>query len=90
MPITQSAKKALRQGPKRRKNNLYYKDKMKKLEKEILSLLGQKNFSEAKKLLPQFYKIVDKAAKKVIAKNKASRKKSRITAQIAISEKQKG
>lgn len=90
MPITQSAKKALRQSFKRRKNNLYYKDKMKKLEKEILSLLGQKKISEAKKLLPQFYKIVDKAAKKVIAKNKASRKKSRITAQIIALEKQKG
>lgn len=90
MPITQSAKKALRQSFKRRKNNLYYKDKMKKLEKEIVSLLGQKKFSEAKKLLPQFYKIVDKAAKKVIAKNKADRKKSRITAQIIALEKQKG
>lgn len=87
MPITQSAKKALRQSVRRRKNNLYYKDKMKSREKEIVSLLGQKKFGEAKALLPQFYKIVDKASKKVISKNKADRKKSRLTALIAASEK---
>jgi len=42
-------------------------------------VLGKK-IEEAKKLLPQVYKILDKAAKeRVIKKNTVARKKSRIT-----------
>jgi len=79
MPITKSAKKALRQNVKRRTRNLVYKNKMKKLIKEVRSLVSENKIEEAKKLLPSVYKILDKSAKtNVIKKNTASRKKSRI------------
>ncbi len=79
MPITKSAKKALRQSIRRRARNLVYKNKMKRLIKEVRVLFSQKKINEAKNLLPQVYKILDKAAKVgVIKKNTAARKKSRI------------
>lgn len=80
MPITKSAKKALRQSIKRQKNNLIYKKKFKNLIKEAKILILNKKIEEAKNLLPKIYKSLDKAAKKnVIKKNTAARKKSRIT-----------
>jgi small subunit ribosomal protein S20 len=115
MPITKSAKKALRQSLRRKDRNLIYKKKIKSLLKEVRNLVSQKKvkedkssfpaslsraiakekeesllsspsqressaIEEAKKLLPQVYKILDKAAKVgVIKKNTAARKKSRIT-----------
>jgi len=83
MPITKSAKKALRQNQKRRAKNLVYKKKMKNLIKEVRSLVSEKKIEEAKKLLPQIYKALDKSAKVgVIKKNTASRKKSRITKSV--------
>lgn len=79
MPITKSAKKALRQSEKRRKRNLIYKEKIKKIYKEIINLLKEKKVEQAKKQIPLYYKIVDKAAKiGIIKKNRASRKKSKI------------
>jgi len=88
MPITRSAKKALRQNIKRRKRNLIYKKKMKGLIKEVRKLALEKKVEEAKKLLPQIYKALDKAAKTgVIKKNTASRKKSRITKLLNLSNK---
>ena len=83
MPITKSAKKALRQNLKRKKRNLVYKNKIKSLTKKVVGLVGEKKIEEAKKILPQLYKILDKAAKKgVIKKNRAARKKSCIAKAI--------
>ncbi len=80
MPITKSAKKALRQSQKRRRRNLVYKKGIKEITKKIKNLISQKKTKEAKSLLPQLYKILDKAAKVgVIKKETASRKKSRLT-----------
>ncbi len=80
MPITKSAKKRLKQGEKRRVLNLGYKRRMKKIVKEIRELIADKKKKEAQKLLPQAYKIIDKAAKRgIIKENTASRKKSRLT-----------
>jgi len=80
MPITKSAEKALRQNQKRRARNLVYKNKIKNLIKEVKSLVLEKKIEQAKKLLPQVYKILDKTAKVgIIKKNTAGRKKSRIT-----------
>ena len=80
MPITKSAKKALRQSIKRKARNIAYKKKMRGLIKEVRVLVSEKKEKEAKKLLPQVYKILDKAAKVgIIKKNTASRKKARIT-----------
>jgi small subunit ribosomal protein S20 len=79
MAITKSAKKALRQNIKHKERNLVYKNKIKNLIKEIRSLVSQKKIEQAKNVLPQVYKILDKAAKVgVIKKNAASRKKSRL------------
>ena len=80
MPITKSAKKALRQNAGRKARNLVYKKKMRDLIKQVRILVGEKKTEEAKKLLPQVYKILDKTAKVgIIKKNTAGRKKSRIT-----------
>ncbi len=80
MPITKSAKKALRQNVRRKARNLIYKKKTKDLIKKIRSLVLEKKNEEAKKLLPEIYKILDKSAKiGLIKKNTASRRKSRLT-----------
>lgn len=84
MPITKSAKKALRKSEKRRKRNLEVKRKIKKLLKEVKSLISQKKIEEAKLLLPKIYKVLDKAAKVgIIKKNNAARKKSKIAKLIS-------
>jgi len=80
MPITKSAKKALRQSKKRNLENLSFKRKFKSAVKEFRKEIVAKSLDKAKNLLPTVYKAVDKAAKKgVIKKNTASRYKSRLT-----------
>lgn len=84
MAILKSAKKALRQSIKKRAGNLVYRNKIKSLMKEIRLLVSQKKIKEAKDILPQVHKALDKAAKVgVIKKNTASRKKSRIARLLA-------
>lgn len=88
MAITTSAKKALRQSIKRKAQNSTYKEKTKNLLKEVRSLIAQKKTEEAKKILPQVFKILDKSAKVgVIKKNNADRKKSRLAKALAKSLK---
>ena len=83
MAITESAKKAIRQSAKRSEQNSVYKDKIKKLIKEARALVLEKKTESAKKLLPDIYAALDKAAKVgVIKKNNASRRKSRLTKMI--------
>ena len=80
MPITQSAKKALRQSKKRNLENLKFKRRFKTAVKEFRKEVSAKSLEKAKGLLPSVYQAVDKAAKKgVIKKNTASRYKSRLT-----------
>lgn len=79
MPITKSAKKALRQSVRRRERNLVKKEAFKDAVKKIKKLLQTNKTEEAKKLIPEAYKTIDKAAKTgVIKKNTAARKKSRL------------
>lgn len=83
MAITKSAKKAWRQSLRKKKRNLVYKKKIKDLTKEVRKLVLAGKIEEAKKLLPQIYKALDKAAKVgVIKRNTADRKKSRIVKSI--------
>jgi len=83
MPITKSAKKALRQSQKRRVHNVQKRKTIKELVKKIRQLVAEKKNSEARAFLPQIYKLLDKAAKtNLIKKNTSSRKKSRITKMI--------
>ncbi len=84
MPITKSAKKALRQSKRRKIRNVQRKEKIKSLLKEVKNLVSQKKIEGAKKLLPRVYESLDKAAKTgLIKKNTASRKKSRMARLIS-------
>jgi len=87
-PIIKSAKKALRQNPKRKVRNIRRKKRIKSLFKKADVLISQGKIKEVKSLLPQIYKSLDKAAKTgVIKKNKASRKKSNIAEKINKTQK---
>ncbi len=80
MPITKSAKKALRQNKKRRARNLKQKDLTAKEIKKFNKFVAAKSKKDAFGALPQVYKALDKAVKNhLIAGNKAARLKSRLT-----------
>ena len=84
MPITKSAKKALRQSKRKRVSNVRRKTKFRDLTKDFRKAIAAKDFNKAKELLPKVYKSLDKAAKSnTIKKNKASRTKSRLTKLLA-------
>ncbi|HOO48111.1 MAG TPA: 30S ribosomal protein S20 [Candidatus Paceibacterota bacterium] len=83
MPITKSAKKALRGSLVKKSMNDRNKKNVKESFKKIEKLLKEDKKEEAKKVLSDFYSSIDKAAKRgVIKKNTASRKKSRVTKMI--------
>jgi small subunit ribosomal protein S20 len=83
MPITKSAKKALRGSLVKKSMNDRNKKNVKESFKKIEKLLKEDKKGEAKKVLSDFYSSIDKAAKRgVIKKNTASRKKSRVTKMI--------
>ena len=80
MPITKSAKKALRGSLVKKAMNDRNKKAVKESVKNIEKLLKEKKKDEAKKLLPVAYSAIDKAAKRgIFKKNTASRKKSRLS-----------
>ncbi len=88
MPITTSAKKALRQNKARNARNVVRKDAYKAQVTGFRKLVVAKKMEEAAKALPLVFKTLDKAAKsKVIEKNKASRLKSRLSQLINKSTK---
>ncbi len=77
MPITKSAKKALKGSLVKKAMNDRNKKAIKEATKSIEKLIKEKKKDEAKKLLPKAYSVIDKAAKRgVLKKNTASRKKS--------------
>lgn len=79
MPITKSAKKALRQNIRRRKANIKKKTELKTVIKQYKKL-ADSDKKKAKEYLSEVYKKLDKAAKiNLIKKNKASRLKSRLS-----------
>ena len=79
MPITQSAKKAIR-GSLRKKG---YNDRSKRIMKETIKKfekIAKTDKKEAVKALSSAFQIIDKAAKRgIIKKNNAARKKSRLS-----------
>ncbi len=78
MPITKSAKKALRQSVRRRVRNLKRKRTYKELIKQEEGFIARKNIEEAHRLFPQLSKALDKAARTgILGPNTAARKKSR-------------
>lgn len=79
MPITSSAKKALRASKKKRVFNLRRKRSMDEAIANVRKLVAEKKIKEAQAALSLAYKAIDKAAKtKFIKKNNAARKKSRL------------
>lgn len=83
MPITTSAKKALKQTKTKTKRNVIIKEKVKKITRKVDDLIKDDKLEEAKKALNQAYKTIDKAAKRnIFKKNTAGRKKSRLSRSI--------
>lgn len=83
MPITKSAKKALRQTRRRTIRNLQRKEAYKKVLKQVKKFLAAGKSGEALKLVPAAYKALDKATKTGVVKaNAAARKKSRLMRRI--------
>lgn len=80
MPITRSAKKALRVSDKKNASNTRTKKALKEGVKSIEKLVVAKNWKDAKSSLSTAYSAIDKAAKNgVIKKNTANRKKARLS-----------
>lgn len=78
-----SAKKRIRQALKHRARNRWRKDSLKKALKTFDEAIRGGKIDDAGKQLPSLYKVLDQtAAKGTIHKNVASRKKSRLTAQL--------
>ncbi|MBI5071524.1 30S ribosomal protein S20 [Candidatus Falkowbacteria bacterium] len=79
MPIKKAGFKALRQSKKRTARNLKVKSDLKKIIKGSRKLLDDKKAEEAKKLILQSIKEIDRAISKgIIKKNTGARKKSRL------------
>ncbi len=81
MPVTKSAKKALRRDRRRTETNKLIRQQLKK------TIAKTKRLKSAKTLL-EAYRIIDRAAKKgVIHKNKAARLKHRLTQAVKTKRK---
>lgn len=79
MPIKKSAFKELRKAKKRHLRNIKIISELKTLDKKFISLVAEKKIEQAEKVLNRLISKLDKAAvKKIIQKNKVSRKKSRL------------
>ena len=83
MPIKQAAMKALRQAKKNALRNKTVKNKLRDLIKRGRKSLAEKKLDEAKNLLRDAVKTIDKAVKsKTLKQNTASRIKSRLAKQF--------
>jgi small subunit ribosomal protein S20 len=83
MPITRGAQKAHRASLKKRAFNVRRKSAMSDVVKKMRKLVDAGSVKEAEAMLPEAYKVIDKAAKRgVIKENTAARKKARLVAAI--------
>ena len=83
MPVTKSAKKALRVSARRHEENLVTKDLYKKAVK-LVRKAAEEGLEEASVLLGKAQSALDKAAKsKTIHPNKAARLKSRLAKKVS-------
>lgn len=81
MPTTTAAAKAHRQNIKARARNKEVKDNLKKLQVRLRKALAVKDQKLVATIVKDFTRALDKAAqKKVVGRNTASRKKSRLAA----------
>ena len=80
MPITKSAKKALRKNKRQRESNLNKSRLLKGELSALKKLIAAKDKKSAVNFLPKVYKAIDKAVKtNLLKKNTAGRIKSRLT-----------
>lgn len=87
MPITTSAKKALRASKKKRIYNLETKANIDAGLKKFKKFIKTSKIAEAKALIPSIYQALDKGAKrKYLKANTASRYKSRVMAALKKAE----
>ncbi len=83
MPNLKTSIKDLRQNKKREKANDRFKNRIKKAVKKTNTLLKEGKDAEARTTLKNAYKVLDKAAKKNVIKNKkADRIKSRLSKKL--------
>jgi len=83
MPNLKTSIKDLRQNKRREKVNDRFKNRIKKVVKKADSLIKDGKDIEAKTTLKNVYKVLDKAAKKNVIKNKkADRIKSRLSKKL--------
>lgn len=83
MPRTRSAAKQARASQRRQLHNKSVKSKIHTLERKFLALIDAKKLAEATAALSDLTSALDKAAKsKVVHRNLAARKKSRLAARI--------
>ncbi len=81
MPITESAKKALRNSRRKRSFNIDRKDILTGSIKKFRKMIATGQVKEAKAFYATVVQAIDKASKtKLIKANNGSRKKSRLTA----------
>lgn len=79
MPITKQAIKRMKQSEVAKNRNKHYGSRMKSMVKYILNCVQEGELDKAKQALSEAIKAIDMAAKKkIIHKNNAARKKSRI------------
>lgn len=80
MPRRRSSIKRKRADKKRHLSNLRIKNQIRNIIKKLKGSLEEKNFAQAKSQLDKAFSSLDKAAKKkVIHKNLASRRKSKLS-----------
>ncbi|MDR3111538.1 MAG: 30S ribosomal protein S20 [Planctomycetaceae bacterium] len=83
MPNTPSAKKRLRQDDVISKRNRSWRSAIRNRCKKVVAAINASNLEQAEAFYKDAVRILDRAgAKKLIHKNAAARKKSRLTAMI--------
>ena len=88
MPITSSAKKALRAAKRRKVFNDRRRKALRETIKKLETLVKEGSYDTAKALLPTAYKAIDKAAKRgVIEARTAARRKARVAHAVAAAKK---
>lgn len=83
MPNLKSQIKRMKQAERARLRNKSVKSAIKTIVKRFETALSEQNFEEAKTLLNEIYRKLDKAVSKgVLHKNTAARKKSRLSEKL--------
>ena len=90
MPNIKSAKKRLRQNIATRDRNRSSRSFIRNRCKKVVKAVGEVNVADAETLFKQAIKVLDQAgARKIIHKNAAARKKSRLSKMIRKLKEQK-